>query len=250
VGRLAALAAAGVLVASWPRADGGAPGATRERADASQAPRMGQAPHPRERTAAKKEAVAKRSRTRDRPRTRARDRPRTRDRSRTRRARPNRPRSSRPLAPEAPGPKPPPLERTLAPEPPRSPAPPPPPEPQPPPEPPPASAEFAPNPARTGSSARRRVEMLPVVGCRDREGTFASICAGFVPSVVEDRCARGPMRPGTGAAYDRTGASPRRFDSMSVSWSSTQSPGSRDVTIRLRPWARHERSSADIDRAR
>ena len=47
-----------------------------------------------------------------------------------------------------------------------------------------------------------------------------------------------------------TGARPRRFASMSASWSSTQSPGSRAVTIRFSPCARQERSSADIVRAR
>jgi ketosteroid isomerase-like protein len=57
-------------------------------------------------------------------------------------------------------------------------------------------------------------------------------------------------RDGPRSVYDRTGASPRRLASMSASWSSTQSPGSRAVTIRFRPCARHERSSADIDKAR
>ncbi|MEA2401766.1 MAG: hypothetical protein QOK00_2169 [Thermoleophilaceae bacterium] len=56
--------------------------------------------------------------------------------------------------------------------------------------------------------------------------------------------------PGRGSPYERTGASPRRLALMSTSWSSTQSPGSRAVTIRFRPCALHERSSADIERAR
>jgi hypothetical protein len=55
---------------------------------------------------------------------------------------------------------------------------------------------------------------------------------------------------GRDGPYERTGASPRRLASMSASWSSTQSPGSRAVTIRFRPCARQERSSADIDSAR
>jgi hypothetical protein len=63
-------------------------------------------------------------------------------------------------------------------------------------------------------------------------------------------------RPGavTGIGRDvpqpATGARPRLFASMSASWSSTQSPGSRAVTIRFSPWARQERSSADIVSAR
>jgi hypothetical protein len=51
-------------------------------------------------------------------------------------------------------------------------------------------------------------------------------------------------------SYPRTAAPPRRLESMSASWSSTQSPGSRAVTIRLSPCARQERSSADIESAR
>ena len=69
---------------------------------------------------------------------------------------------------------------------------------------------------------------------------------------VQPRSGRGPARRPRARrrAYERTGASPRRLASMSASWSSTQSPGSRAVTIRFRPWARHERSSADIVSAR
>ncbi len=41
-------------------------------------------------------------------------------------------------------------------------------------------------------------------------------------------------------------AIPRAFARMSAIWSSIQSPGSRDVTISLRPFARRARSSPDI----
>ena len=86
----------------------------------------------------------------------------------------------------------------------------------------------------------------PIAGA-ERPGAEGRIAGGAAGSRHG-----GALRAGAGgpAPYDRAGASPRRFASMSASWSSTQSPGSRAVTIRFRPCALHERSSADMLSAR
>jgi hypothetical protein len=73
--------------------------------------------------------------------------------------------------------------------------------------------------------------------------------AGRPPGRVHPRPGRVTQGGGTFDSRDASGP-PRRFESMSASWSSTQSPGSRAVTTRLSPCARHERSSSDMLKAR